>query len=110
MLDGSVRLAWTSWPRAEVAARTAASHSDSETDAVAARDRRPPLAVDPGVERLLPEQRLEIRRRDEDGERIPMDVAEGDRVLFQEYAGTEVIVDGEELLIMDESDVLAVVA
>lgn len=44
-----------------------------------------------------------------DGTRSAHQVAEGDRVLFNEYVGTEVVVDGEELLIMDEGDVLAVV-
>ena len=37
-------------------------------------------------------------------------VSEGDRVLFSSYAGTEVLIDGEELLIMNESDVLVVMA
>ncbi len=36
-------------------------------------------------------------------------VAEGDRVLFSDWAGTEVVVDGEELLVMDENEILAVV-
>lgn len=44
-----------------------------------------------------------------DGERAKHQVSEGDRVLFSSYAGTEVEVDGEELLIMSESDVLAVI-
>lgn len=44
-----------------------------------------------------------------DGSRAGHQVAEGDRVLFGEYAGTEVEVDGEELLIMDEQEILAVV-
>ncbi len=45
---------------------------------------------------------------DEDGEkRIPMDVAEGDTVLYSKYGGTEVTVDGDELLVLRESDVLA---
>lgn len=43
-----------------------------------------------------------------DGERAEPQVSEGDRVLFSSYAGTEVEVDGEELLIMSEHDVLAV--
>ncbi len=43
-----------------------------------------------------------------DGTRAPHQVSEGDRVLFTNYAGTEVVVDGEELLIMSESDILAV--
>ena len=47
-------------------------------------------------------------RWDEDGEkRIPLDVAEGDEVLYSKYGGTEVTVDDEELLVLRESDVLA---
>ena len=45
---------------------------------------------------------------DEDGEkRIPLDVAEGDEVLYSKYGGTEVTVEGNELLVLRESDVLA---
>ena len=45
---------------------------------------------------------------DEDGEkRIPLDVKEGDVVLYSKYGGTEVKVDGEDLLVLRESDVLA---
>ena len=47
--------------------------------------------------------------RDEDGERISMDVEVGDRVLFGKWSGTEVTVDGDELLIMKESDILGVI-
>ena len=43
-----------------------------------------------------------------DGERIPLEVKVGDRVLFSKYAGTEVKYDGKELLIMRESDILAI--
>jgi chaperonin GroES len=47
-------------------------------------------------------------RWDEDGEkRIPLDVAEGDEVLYSKYGGTEVTVEDEELLVLKESDVLA---
>jgi chaperonin GroES len=49
-------------------------------------------------------------RLNDDGERIPMEVTEGDRVLYGKYAGTEVTVDGQELLIIKESDVLAILA
>ncbi len=45
-----------------------------------------------------------------DGTRVTPQVVEGDRVLFDRFAGTEVVVDGEELLIMNEHDILAVVA
>ena len=43
-----------------------------------------------------------------DGTRAKLQIGEGDRVLFSSYAGTEIDVDGQELLIMSESDVLAV--
>ncbi|GBD45637.1 co-chaperone GroES [Thermoleophilum album] len=47
-------------------------------------------------------------RWDEDGERrIPLDIAEGDEILYSKYGGTEIKVDGEELLVLRESDVLA---
>jgi len=48
--------------------------------------------------------------RDEDGDRIPLDVKVGDRVLFGKWSGTEVKVDGEDLLIMKESDILGILA
>lgn len=47
--------------------------------------------------------------RDDSGKRIEMDVKEGDTVLFAKYAGTEIKVDGKKLLIMRESDLLAIV-
>jgi chaperonin GroES len=47
-------------------------------------------------------------RWDEEGEkRIPLDVSEGDEVLYSKYGGTEVKVDGDDLLVLRESDVLA---
>jgi chaperonin GroES len=49
-------------------------------------------------------------RLDDDGKRIPLDVSEGDEVLYSKYGGTEIKVDGEDLLVMRESDVLAKVA
>ena len=49
-------------------------------------------------------------RRDEQGKRIPMDVKEGDRVLFAKYAGTEVKLDADhKVLVLRESDILAIV-
>ena len=45
-----------------------------------------------------------------DGSRAEPQVSEGDRVMFSSYAGAEVTVDGRELLIMNESDILAVLA
>ncbi len=54
------------------------------------------LAVGPG------------KRADSSGELIPVDVKEGDRVLYSKYGGTEVKVEGEELLILSARDVLAV--
>jgi chaperonin GroES len=44
---------------------------------------------------------------DDDGKRIPLDVSEGDEVLYSKYGGTEIKIDGEELLVLRESDVLA---
>ncbi len=48
--------------------------------------------------------------RDEAGKLVPLDVKKGDRVLFGKWSGTEVTVDGEELLIMKESDILGIIA
>ncbi|HAD87147.1 MAG TPA: co-chaperone GroES [Rhodospirillaceae bacterium] len=45
----------------------------------------------------------------EDGTATPLDVKAGDRVLFGKWSGTEVTIDGEELLIMKESDILGVI-
>jgi chaperonin GroES len=53
------------------------------------------LAVGPGA------------RNSETGERIPLDVAEGDVVVYSKYGGTEIKVEGEDYLILRESDVLA---
>jgi len=47
--------------------------------------------------------------RDENGKLVPMGVKAGDRVLFGKWSGTEVKLDGEELLIMKESDIMGVV-
>ena len=47
--------------------------------------------------------------RDETGKLVPLDVKEGDRILFGKWSGTEVKLDGEELLIMNESDIMGVV-
>jgi chaperonin GroES len=47
--------------------------------------------------------------RDESGKLIPIDLKSGDRVLFGKWSGTEVKLDGEELLIMKESDILGVI-
>jgi chaperonin GroES len=46
-------------------------------------------------------------RVDDDGKRIPLDVSEGDEVLYSKYGGTEVTVEGEDLLVLRESDILA---
>jgi chaperonin GroES len=56
------------------------------------------LAVGPG------------RRSDNTGELIPMDVAVGDTIIYSKYGGTEITVEGEDLLVLRESDVLAKVA
>jgi chaperonin GroES len=47
--------------------------------------------------------------RDEAGKLVPLDVKAGDRILFGKWSGTEVKIDGEELLIMKESDVMGIV-
>lgn len=54
------------------------------------------LAVGPG------------RRSDQTGERIPLDVAVGDKVVYSKYGGTEITVDGQDLLILNARDVLGV--
>jgi len=54
------------------------------------------LAVGPGA-------------RDESGKRVELDVSVGDRILFGKWSGTEVKVDGQDLIIMKESDILGVV-
>jgi chaperonin GroES len=46
--------------------------------------------------------------RDDDGDRIPLDVKVGDRVLFGKWSGTEVKINGEDLLIMKESDIMGI--
>jgi chaperonin GroES len=48
--------------------------------------------------------------RDEAGKLIPIDIKSGDKVLIGKWSGTEVVLDGEELLIMKESDVMGVLA
>lgn len=45
----------------------------------------------------------------ESGKKVPLQVKKGDRVLFGRYAGTEIKIDGEELLIMKEDDIVAIV-
>ena len=47
--------------------------------------------------------------RDDDGDRIPLDVKVGDRILFGKWGGTEVKIDGEDLLIMKESDIMGII-
>ena len=48
-------------------------------------------------------------KRSETGDLIPVDISEGDRVMYSKYGGTEIKVDGEELLILSSRDVLAIV-
>ncbi len=48
--------------------------------------------------------------RKDSGELIPMSVKKGDRVLFGKWSGTEVTIEGEEMLIMKESDILGIIA
>jgi len=47
--------------------------------------------------------------RDDNGKLVPLDVKKGDRVLFGKWSGTEVKIDGEDLLIMKESDILGII-
>ena len=47
--------------------------------------------------------------RDEAGKLVPLDVKKGDRILFGKWSGTEVKIDGQELLIMKESDIMGIV-
>ncbi len=47
--------------------------------------------------------------RDDDGDRIALDVKAGDTILFGKWSGTEVTVDGEELLMMKESDIMGII-
>ena len=48
--------------------------------------------------------------RDDAGNRIALDVKEGDKILFGKWSGTEITLEGEELLIMKESDIMGVIA
>ncbi|MFA4893318.1 co-chaperone GroES [Brevundimonas sp.] len=48
--------------------------------------------------------------RDEDGKHVPMDLKAGDRILFGKWSGTEVKIDGADLIIMKEADVLGVLS
>ncbi|CAN7681648.1 co-chaperone GroES [Rhizobium sp. LjRoot30] len=48
--------------------------------------------------------------RDEKGKLLPPDVRVGDRVLFGKWSGTEVVIDGEDMLIMKETDIMGVIA
>lgn len=50
-----------------------------------------------------------LGKKDDDGDRIAMDVAEGDTILFAKYAGTEIKLDGKKVLIMKESDILGII-
>ena len=47
---------------------------------------------------------------DDDGDRIAMDVKTGDRILFGKWSGSEIKIDGEDLMIMKESDILGIIA
>ena len=48
-------------------------------------------------------------KKTEDGKLLPLDVKKGDRVLFSKYAGNDIKLDGEELLIMKEEDILGII-
>jgi chaperonin GroES len=47
--------------------------------------------------------------RYEDGKRVPLEVKAGDKIIYSQYGGTEVKIDGEDMLIMSERDILAIV-
>ena len=47
--------------------------------------------------------------RDDNGKMVPLDVKKGDKILFGKWSGTQVTVDGEELLIMKESDIMGII-
>ena len=47
--------------------------------------------------------------RDESGKLVPLDVKKGDKVLFGKWSGTEVKIDGEDLIIMKESDIMGII-
>lgn len=67
----------------------------------------------PETAKEKPQQGLVIAvgegRRDDDGDRIAMDVKKGDKVLFAKYAGTEIKLEGKKMLIMKESDILGII-
>ncbi len=46
----------------------------------------------------------------EDGKKVPMEVSKGDRILYGKYSGSEVSIDGNDYLIMRESDILAIIS
>ena len=48
--------------------------------------------------------------RDDDGDRIALDVKAGDKILFGKWSGTEITLDGKEMLIMKESDIMGIIA
>ena len=76
-------------------------------------DRTPGGIIIPDTAKEKPQQGEVIAAgpgaRDEKGQIQPLDVKAGDRILFGKWSGTEVKIDGEELLIMKESDVMGVI-
>ena len=85
----------------------------SSSAALKARRRRRAASSFPTPPRRSPRKAKSIAvgpgARDESGKLIPLDVKNGDRVLFGKWSGTEVKIDGQELLIMKESDIMGVV-
>jgi chaperonin GroES len=75
--------------------------------------RRPRAALFPDSAKEKPQEGEVIAAgpggRDEAGKLIPLDVKAGDKVLFGKWSGTEVKLDGQELLIMKESDIMGVI-
>ena len=76
-------------------------------------EKTPGGIIIPDTAKVQPMQREVIAvgpgARDESGKVVPLDVQAGDRVLFGKWSGTEVKIDGEELLIMKESDIMGVI-
>ena len=117
--ESPICLAAASWHAAEAAISLSLRttwHSDGEsTNRVKPIDEEETTAsgiVLPDTAKEKPQKGKVVAvgdgRWDEDGEkRVPLDVAEGDEVLYSKYGGTEVTVEDEELLVLRESDVLA---
>ena len=80
---------------------------------IEAEERTPGGVIIPDTAKEKPQQGEIVAAgpggRNEKGELVPLDVKAGDRILFGKWSGTEVKLDGEDLLIMKESDILGVI-